>query len=202
MADDFGFGNIVLKELDLDVRFHGAPLLDPLVNFRDQWLPLVTQLTISPLTDGVSTLALNYATVLQGTNITVVAKSSPFSFLDINNDGIRGTQEPMGPFPIIGYTSLGQGQIVVVSDPSILIKSMLHEADNAIFLRNLVNISGQNPTIFLDESHLPTLQLEKSKKLLRSIRRTIGNSNILTLTVMIAIILIMAPLWRQKGGSP
>ena len=142
------------------------------------------------------------SSILQGTNITVVAKSSPFSFLDINNDGIRGTQEPMGPFPIIGYTSLGQGQIVVVSDPSILIKSMLHEADNAIFLRNLVNISGQNPTIFLDESHLPTLQLEKSKKLLRSIRRTIGNSNILTLTVMIAIILIMAPLWRQKGGSP
>ncbi|MFQ5873133.1 MAG: DUF4350 domain-containing protein [Dehalococcoidia bacterium] len=202
LADDFGFGTGVLEGLGLPVRFSRAPLLDPLFNYRDKWFPLATELAPSPLTEDISTLALNYATVLQGDGIKVVASSSPFSYLDLSGNGAREPDEPVGPFPVIGHTSVGQGQLVLVSDPSMLIRGMLDAEDNARFARNLVGIAGSDAAVFLDQAHLPPSRLDEAKGVLATVREGLARPVPLTMMVAMVVIVLMAPLWRQKGVVP
>jgi hypothetical protein len=54
LADDYGHRNAVLESLGVSARFNGAPLLDPLFNYRTSYFPLATSLEPSPLTAGVS----------------------------------------------------------------------------------------------------------------------------------------------------
>jgi hypothetical protein len=44
LMDDYGYGNQVLRALGLDMEFAGAALLDPYLNYRNEWLPLVVDL--------------------------------------------------------------------------------------------------------------------------------------------------------------
>lgn len=39
LSDDYGYGNQVLGGLGLKIRFNGQPLLDPLFDYRNKWLP-------------------------------------------------------------------------------------------------------------------------------------------------------------------
>ena len=84
LLDDYGFGNQVLGRLGLDAQFSGQPLLDPLFDYRNKWLPKITEFAETPLSANVSSIVFNHATSLNGTSdMTVVAYSSSFSFLDI-----------------------------------------------------------------------------------------------------------------------
>jgi len=44
LMDDYGYGNQVLSALGLGIEFSGEPLLDPYINYRNQWLPLANGL--------------------------------------------------------------------------------------------------------------------------------------------------------------
>ena len=88
VLDDYGFGNQVLSGVGLSMRFTGVPLLDPLYNYKDEWLPQIVDFAASPLTANVSSLVLNHATCLNTTSdATVLAFSSSFSFLDLKGTG-------------------------------------------------------------------------------------------------------------------
>jgi hypothetical protein len=114
--------------------------------------------------------------------------------LDENQNGEWDEGEPKGPLPIIANFKIGKGELVLISDPSILINSMLGMDNNQQFLENIAQ--GQ---VFIDQSHLPEVALDEAKgtlKVTRNALATVGGT-----LGLIALILVLAlkPIWH-KGG--
>ena len=158
VADDFGTGNQLLREMGLEVRLGGGLLLDPLRKYKDRALPKVRA--------GNLTLVLNYATVIEGGGFKALAYSSPYSFLDLNLNLKYDPGEPKGPFPVVAEIPYGLGKVVVISDASPFINSMLTLGDNREFLSELV---GGRRAI-LDSSHWRASAISLFKRFLKTLR--------------------------------
>ena len=163
VMDDYGYGNQVLGALGLDMEFVGAPMLDPYINYRNQWLPLVTDLAPELKDAGIEQLVLNHATALTlSSRYKTLARSSDMSFIDINGNAFRDKDEPKGPFAVAARTMVGNGTVVAVSDPSILINSMVGLGDNDKFMKQIISQTGA-ARVALDTSHLSKAPLDHSK---------------------------------------
>lgn len=206
LAGDYAYRNSVLAGLEVSARFSQAPLVAPLFNYRTAHFPLATKLAPSPLTDGVSSIALNFATALEDESLTVVASSSAFSFLDLNNDGVRDDGDQPVLLPLVGHTSVGAGNLILLADPSVFaysvfIEAMLGAEDNGQFVRNLLASAGTGSWVFFDGSHLPSSLLDETKLELGSVRRAVAEPGPLAALIIIAVTLIcLVPWWRQKGN--
>ena len=198
ILDDYGYGNQVLSGVGLKMRFTGVPMLDPLYNYKDKWMPKITDFSNSPIGANITSIVLNHASSLNNTSdSTVVAYSSTFSFLDVNGDGLWNNNEPNGPFPIVAYSSVGQGIVVAISDPSLMINSMIVLDNNFQLVNNVVNLQGGSPQIFVDQSHLPKAPLDDAKAIVATVYGTVS-SPVGTLS-LIAVILILClnSIWRK-----
>lgn len=151
LADDFGTGNDLVAKLGLNIRFSGFILRDPLFMDKSSALPRTLNFESSSYTANISSLALNYATSLTSldSGFKVLAYSSAFSYLDENGNGKPDKNEVVGPFPLIAELRYGEGNLIIISDSSIFINSMINNADNRIFLIDLVG----NRTVYLDRFH-------------------------------------------------
>jgi hypothetical protein len=156
LADDFGSGNSLLQGLNTSSRFSNKLLLDfsfeknasfvAISNFSDQSRFSFTK---------SSFLLLNYpSSLIVSKNATVVFSSSDLSWLDSNTNAKRDTGEPVGPFPVLSVETYGDGEIVLLSDPSLLINGMAKFGDNKIFQMQLFDslFVGRSTVVF-DESH-------------------------------------------------
>ena len=65
ILDDYGFGNQVLNGVGLKMRFTGVPMLDPLYNYKDKWIPKITDFSNSSIGANVSSIVLNHASSLE-----------------------------------------------------------------------------------------------------------------------------------------
>src|SRR5204863_3475923 len=107
LLDDYGVGNDYAFRLGIPVRFDHAPLLDPLLNFRQATLPRADWKQAGARK---GSLVLNGATALVGTiGATVLAESSPVSFLDRAGSGVKENADPAGPLPVAVAVPLGGG---------------------------------------------------------------------------------------------
>jgi len=200
LLDDYGFGNQVLSSLDLNMRFTGQPLLDPLFDYRNKWLPKITDFASTPLSANVSSIVFNHATALNGTSgVTVVGYSSSFSFLDANANGVWDDGEPNGPFPVAAYIKISQGYVVAIADPSLLINGMLSLDDNLHFVNNVVSISGSNPQVFVDQSHLPKAPLDEAKADLAVVYSIVASPLGTLSLIAVALALSLKPFWKRRG---
>ncbi len=204
MADDYGFGNQVLEYLGLTARFSGQPMLDPLHCYKNRRLPVIYQLKKDSLTADVSSLTLNHATCLEDVaEKDVLAVSSSFSFLDSDEDEKWDRGEKNGPLPVMSKHALGQGTVVLISDPSIFINSMEGMDGNHQLLVNLVKSS--NEQVVIDQSHLPPSNLRETKSVLEIARETVRQPFRALGAITLAVIIITIPVWRKekepKGGS-
>ena len=198
LMDDYGFGNQVLSGLGLNMRFTGQPLLDPLYNYKNEWLPKITDFTPMPITANVSSVVLNHATCLNQTNdATVIAWSSAFSFLADYN-GTIGANEPSGPFPYAAYEQVSQGYVIAVADPSILINSMINMDNNYQFITNLVRIQTADPKIYVDQTHLPPTTLDAAKAALATIYGVITYPLITLTLIVIVLAYSLKPIWNKR----
>ncbi len=200
VLDDYGYGNEVLKAVGLNVTFTGETLLDPLFNYRNKFLPKITDFTNnSAITANVSSIMFNHASCLNNTDdVTVLAFSSRFSFLDTNDNGAWDSYEPTGPLPVAAYCKLSQGDVVVVTDPSFLINGMLELDDNLRFIDNIVGLHDADQ-VFVDQLHLPRTALDDAKSGLGVVYGVVA-SPLGTLT-LIAVVLVISlkPMWRSGG---
>lgn len=175
LMDDYGFGNSVLSTFSDDVRFSNKPLLDPLFCFKNQWLPRVTDFSSDIKSAGIEVLMLNHATALATTGEAhVIAWSSGASFLDVDGSESRSTDEPLGPFPIAAEFRSGKGTVFAISDPSILINTMVGRDNNYAFLGYLMSHNGEKKSIFIDRSHLNQTPIDVSKTRLAGLRRVLA----------------------------
>jgi hypothetical protein len=185
ILDDFGYGNQVLEYLEVQARFSGSLLLDPLFNYRNANFPRTFTLSASLAEGGIETVTFNHATCLKGIpQENVVAQSSYFSFLDEDLDGEWGEGEAKGPLPVIAIIEIGEGRLTVIADPSILINGMLDASGNYLFLKEICT-----DKIYLDSSHLPETPLDKAKQRLREIRDWLGT--IEGMLILIALVLVL-----------
>jgi len=135
VADDFGAGNQVLELLGARARISGALLEDGVYMFRSPLFPRALARA-----NGTSIeLYLNYASTVEPSGAgACLASSSLFNYLDLNLNGRRDEGEPYGPFCVAYAEPLGSGRVVVISDPSLFINSMLGYGGNGAFLRWLL----------------------------------------------------------------
>jgi len=197
LADDYGYGNKVLEYLGLNERFSGAPLLDPLVNYKHAWFPRILHIRDSALTTGVTSLVLNHATAL--TYVApgdVIASSSAFSFLDLSGNEESDSYDPAGSFPVISRHPVSSGQVILIADPSIFINSMNGLEDNKKLIKNIVALSTTPP--FIDQSHLTPSNLRETKGLLADARGILSSPLGTLGAVVLALGLTLMPFWRER----
>lgn len=202
LADDYGYGNSVLEYLQINARFNGVPLLDTLFNYLTSYFPKVTDFAASTITDNITSIVLNHATgITSGAGVKTIAQSSAASFLDINNNEIFNEDEPTGPIVVAAQTNFGKGLVIMLADPSIMINSMQDIDDNRAFVGNIMKISGNDSAVMLDESHLPTDNLDEAQGGLAALRGKLATPAGITLIVAAIIALALLPiLFRGKGG--
>ena len=160
LANNFGNGNAVLSGLGVlgEARFSGSLLEDNVSKGVNAALPLITDVTASGLTAGVHELYFNYGTALDvsGTNVTVLARSAPTSYLLAPGGGNATVNATTGAHPVLATLDYGNGRIVLLSDPSVFSNDMLGQADNQQLLTSMfANLTGGNTAvpIMFDESH-------------------------------------------------
>ena len=197
LADDYGYGNQVLEYLGLKARFSGQTLLDPLFSYKNKWLPRISHLRASSVTNDTESLVFNHATCLIDVEAAdVLAQSSSFSFLDLNGNQAWDKDEPTGPLPVISQHNLGNGQVILVADPSIFINSMEMIESNYTFIQNIAAITTAE--LLIDQSHLPPSNLRHSKNRLADIRgwliTPVGTLGL----VILALTITLMPIWHKK----
>jgi hypothetical protein len=201
IMDNYGFGNQILSYIGLNLRFTGKPLLDPLYNYKNEWFPKIMDFTATSITSNVSSIVLNHATSLNDTSgVSVFAYSSDFSFLSLNGNSVWNANDPMGPLPVAAYAKIGEGYVIAVANPSILINSMIGMDDNLQFITNIVEFQGSSPQVLVDQSHLPKTSLDDAKATIGSVY-AVASSPLGTLSLIAVIFaLSLKSIWR-KGGK-
>lgn len=201
LADDYGYGNTVLDYLQIDARFNGAPLLDPLFNYKNSCLPRVTDFTASPITKNISSIVLNHATGIDaGAGVQPIAQTSPSSFMDANNNTVHDEDEIAGPLTVAAQAAVANGRVIILSDPSMVINSMLDMDDNNAFLGNIIKSAGPGAAVMLDESHLSKDNLDEAQSGLANLRGKLATPAGIALTLTLIAALALLPLWfRGKG---
>ena len=161
VAEDFGANaDPLLAAVGVGTRFDGALLRDERSEWRSPAMPVasaVTDRNTTPYTEGVGALTLNYGTTLEpGPNATVLVRSSPFAYRDVNGNGAIDANESLASYPVVAVEPVGAGRVVAVSDPSVFLNSMLARDGNRRFARNLLG-SGERVLVDASASTVPPL---------------------------------------------
>ncbi len=200
LIDDYGYGNNVLAYLGVNIRFSNKPLLDPLFYYKNQRIPRITDFASEVKESGINTILLNHATTLINLEETqVIAWSSETSFLDMDENETRSEDEPKGPFPVAAKLRFGKGTLAIVSDPSIIINSMIGRDDNYRFIEYLTRYDGEQKEILVDRSHLSKTPLDISKTRLIGARERLSNPY--ALVGITAVIFITVSRYTLKKGE-
>ena len=194
VLDDFGHGNDLLSELGVGLRLNGALLLDPLYCYRDASMPRV-EVIGGEDQQGPVLPVLNEATWLEVDGAARIwAQSSYFSYGDVNGDGSRGNGEPDGPLPVGAVVQRGEGQVVVVSDSSLLLNGMVEAGDNVAALAPFVR--GE---VLIDQVHLPEARVDRSKEGFAAVRDTLGSGAGVIAVVLLSCGFAVGYPWYNRG---
>ncbi len=195
VMDDFGYGNDLLQELGVGVKLNGALLMDPLYCYRDATMPKIEVAGVSAEAGPIS-VVLNRATWLEaGGGVEVWARSSYFSYGDEDADGIRNGHDPDGPLPVGAVAHRGPGTVVVVSDSSLLLNSMVQAGDNIEAVTRFVQ-----GDVFIDQVHLPEAKVDEGKGDLDAAGAALGSGAGAAGLVVLSCGLAVAYAWYNRGA--
>jgi hypothetical protein len=200
LLDDFGYGNQILEYLGIEARFSNIMLLDPLFNYKNQYLPRITDFKFDFTESGIEAITLNHASTLVNVEQThILASSSPTSFADNNGNGIKDEDETQGPLTVAAEYDLGKGKVILVSDPSITINTMVGQNDNYEFINYLINLKGIPAKINLDRAHITKTPLDVSKINMEKLIEVVKNPYIILAINTVIFILISVYAFRKEG---
>ncbi len=149
LADKPEPANTLLREIGCSTRITGEVLLDPLKYYK------VTALALA-LGVGNKTIMLDVASTLKpGGDYRVICLSSKNSFIDLDGNGYYTPGEPRGSFPVAVEERVGNGTVVVVGDPDVMINSVLKVNSGWVSIlerycsgrRVLIDVSHLNQTV-------------------------------------------------------
>ena len=155
VADDYGAGgNELLSAVGADARVDGTPLRDERQIGPSPAFPRADVVTNHTYTTTADELMLNHGSTVDPGSATVLATTSQYSYLDTNRNQELDNDEELMSRPVVTVESVGSGTVLVISDPSLFLNSMLDRSDNAAFLRAIVSA---HETVLLDVSHTTAL---------------------------------------------
>jgi hypothetical protein len=143
----------LLDDLGTSVTLDGAPLRDEQEYGSSPDFPLVTWVGNHTAVRNAEGTSLNHGTALsveRGGSARPVANSSAFSYLDRNRDETLSANETLGSRPVVANQSIGAGEVIVVSDPSVFINAMLERDANRAFVAGL---SQGHDRLLVDRTH-------------------------------------------------
>lgn len=187
-------GNELLDDIGATARFDGRLLRDNRRSTKTPSLPVATDISRHSTVKKVDSLALNYGTVIDPGTATSIANSSEFSYLAQETNDTISTNTEFRSYPVVAVEQVGAGKIILISDPSIFVNSMLNKADNSVFATNLIE---QRPTVMFDVSH------SSSVPPLTSVLLTLRSSSIHTAVVMtiFSLVILIGNLLISRDGT-
>jgi hypothetical protein len=160
IADDYGsYTDPLLADLGVDIRLDGRTLRDERYYYRSPALPIARNVSEHRYTEDVSQLTLNHGTAIRGVEsgaesdsngTKVLINSSTYAYLDSDGNERLDGNETLAQYPVAVVEPVGAGQVLVVSDPSVLINAMLDRPGNRAFVRTLF---GAHERVLIDQSH-------------------------------------------------
>lgn len=150
IADDYGYGNSFVEKAQeydesFNIRFVGKQLWDENYEKDPRFIKINVKKDESKFFEGV--ILLNDPTALKNQNPTekwpgrTMVSSSSKGWIDIDGDGSPTPyleDEQMSKKPIIHELEVGDGKVVLISDPSIFINDMWSRENNSVFADALV----------------------------------------------------------------
>jgi len=199
LLNDFGYGNSILEHMGLEARFNNSLLLDPLFNYKNQYLPRITDFSAEIVGTEIEAITLNHASTLIDVGEShILAVSSPTSFLDDNRNGFQDEDEPSGSFTVAAEYDYGKGKVVLVSDSSITINTMVGYNNNYEFLNYLINLNGTPDKIILDRAHITKTPLDVSKINTEKIMAILNNNYVILGMTALIFIFTTAYAFRKE----
>lgn len=191
VAGDFGtHTNHLLAGLGVTTRIDGQLVRDERFYHRSPALPVAGNVSGALATE-TDALTLNHGSVLHaGPNTTALVHTSGFAYLDANRNARLDDAESMRSYPVVAAEPVGNGTVVVASDPSIFINAMLERDGNRAFTTHLLS---QRDRVLLDYSHTATLPLAAV------VVHAIGDSWLLQ-ALLGAVVLAAAGLLGESPG--
>jgi len=162
LADDFGSGNSLLSQLNGTTKTTTTSIsghkMVSLAFEKSGDFSVASDMAVHPITEGVSMLLLNLpSTIVPSPYARVLVNSSEASWLDIEEDDKLGLDEPKGPFPLLTIEPYGKGELIVLSDPSIMINGMQGLMNDTTLVRNIVTyMTSGRKVLVVDETHRDT----------------------------------------------
>ena len=151
VADAYGpHTNPLLEDLGASTRVDGDPLRDEQNYYRSPALVVAPEVATHPYLIGVDELTLNHGTALNPGEATVLVSTSEFAYLDRTGTGDLADGDEMGTYPVVTAEQVGEGQVIVVSDPSVFINAMLEREGNRAFVQGLFSTHDR---VVFDTSH-------------------------------------------------
>lgn len=149
-AQSDGAGNRLLAEIGVSARVDGDPLRDETEHGPSPDFPTTTAVGDHPILDGADAMTLNHGSAIDPGTAAVLVESSPFAYLDRDRDGDLDEDETLARYPAMTVEPVGEGEVIVVSDPSVFVNAMLEYEDNR---RVLDNTLAGHRTVLIDVSH-------------------------------------------------
>lgn len=144
--------NELLANLSVEARVDGQPLRDPRQYHRNPAAPMITDIANNSTISGTEQFTPNRGSVLRSTDGTAVANTSEFAYIDQNGNEQLDRNERLRSYPVLSSEQVGNGRVLVLSDPSVFINQMLERDGNRALLTELI---ASHTHIILDYSHAP-----------------------------------------------
>ncbi|WP_458210523.1 DUF4350 domain-containing protein [Haladaptatus sp. NG-SE-30] len=160
VAEDYGeHSNALLASIGATARIDGRPLRDERHHYRSPAMPIARNASNHTLVTNVSALTLNHGSAVTPGNATTLVRASEYAYLDTNRNEALDENETLASSPVATIERVGEGRVIVVSDPSMMINVMLDQPGNHAFV---THVFAQQEHVLLDYSHtaqLPPLAL-------------------------------------------
>ncbi len=190
LADDFGTGSSILSGLGSRITILEGNLSSVDREYADPYSVVVYRMANGSIPTRATRLVLNRPAALDGGDTLFM--TSLLSWIDLNGDKRISAGDIMGQFPVMSEEQIGKGRLVVFSDPSIFINSMLEPdqpGDNLRFVRDLVTTNG---TVLIDQMNSRTRDAEGISEILHVIRTTIP------IELLFLALLVLAAVWAWR----
>lgn len=151
VLDDFGqHSNELLAAIGADARTDGRLLRDGVNYESTPTMPVATTVEDTALAPGVEEVTLNYASAVEPGNATVLVRTSEFAYFAETETPNLSASDELESRPVMTTEDIGSGQVVVISDPSILINTMIDRSDNTPLVEGLY---ANESSVLFDNSH-------------------------------------------------
>ena len=151
VADSSGqHTNPLLDAVGASSRIDGDLLRDEREYYRSPALPVTTPTSAHPYVADADGLTLNYGSALSAGDANVLVRSSEYGYLDRDASGNLTDGDEMAAHPIVTLEQVGDGEVVVVSDASVFINTMLEHDGNRGLATGLFSTHDR---VLFDVSH-------------------------------------------------